>query len=326
MARRSGRIARRPRQTAWRFILVALAVLAGVTPALPADEVTTVLVQFAVDPVDYRSLTAFRFRVETLIREAKEQYDADLVVFPEYVSTFALFTHLIDNAGRIKPELLPPELRAVLADPHSDDHDFEEMHAFVAEAAQRFGEQIISLWRRIARQHDVWILAGSGFVPADGNEGVHNRVWVIDSEGEIAYEQDKVFLTPYEREILGVVPGTVDEAQPFAVNGVELSVTICRDSFFEEWEDPFGAVDAWIDVRANGEIWDESVRRRFDTALPERIAQTDVDLGLSTSLNGRFLDLLWQGPAFVVGPDGTRVRQSPVVDSDYLMVVELDGS
>jgi predicted amidohydrolase len=308
------------------LFVFALVVLAGITPALPAEDLTTVLVQFDVDPVDYRSLRAFRARIAELIVEAKERYNAEFVVFPEYVSTFALFTDVIDRTGEIETEDLPPEVRTVLADPEPRDGDLDEVHAFVAAAAERESERIVSLWRGLARRHGVWILAGSGFVPADGEEGVHNRLWVIDTEGDVVYEQDKVFLTEYEREILGVVPGEVEEAHPFEVEDVELSVTICRDSYFEAWEEPFNSVDGWIDVRANGEVWDESVRRRFDTALPERIARTDVEIGVSTSLNGRFLGLLWQGPAFVVGPDGERVRQSPVIDGDFLMAVELDGS
>jgi predicted amidohydrolase len=279
-----------------------------------------------VDPVDYRSLAAFRDRVEEVVVEAKERYDAEFLVFPEYVSTFALFTDVIDDGGELEGEKLPPGVVTVLSDPDSPESRMEEVHEFVAASAERRGERILSIWRRVARRHGVWILAGSGFVPAAGEEGVHNRLWVIDDSGRVTYQQDKVFLTEYERKILGVVPGEVEEARPFEVEGVELSVTTCRDSYFEAWEEQFGAVDAWIDVRANGELWDESVRRRFDTALPERIARTDVDVGLSTSLNGRFLDLFWQGPAFVVGPEGERVRQSPLVDGDYLMVVELGGS
>jgi predicted amidohydrolase len=279
-----------------------------------------------VDPVDYRSLAAFRDRVEEVVVEAKERYDAEFLVFPEYVSTFALFTDAIDDGGELEGEKLPSGVVTVLSDPDSPESRMEEVHEFVAAAARRRSEGILSIWRRVARRHGVWILAGSGFVPAADEEGVHNRLWVIDDSGRVTYQQDKVFLTEYERKILGVVPGEVEEARPFEVEGVELSVTICRDSYFEAWEEQFGAVDAWIDVRANGELWDESVRRRFDTALPERIARTDVDVGLSTSLNGRFLDLFWQGPAFVVGPEGERVRQSPLVDGDYLMVVELGGS
>jgi predicted amidohydrolase len=310
----------------FRRSVVILVALVGLCPTLFADDLTAVLVQFAVDPVDYRSLAAFRGRVEELVIEAKERYAADLVVFPEYVSSFALFADVIDGDGELETEAVPPEVVAALSDLESAESELDEVREFVASAAERGSDRIISIWRGVARRNDVWILAGSGFVPAAEGEGVHNRVWVVDDDGRVTYEQDKVFLTEYEREILGVVPGEDEETQPFEVEDVALSATICRDSYFETWEEQFDAVDAWIDVRANGEVWDESVRRRFGTALPERIARTDVDVGLSTSLNGRFLELLWQGPAFVVGPDGERVRQSPEVDGDFLLAVEIDGS
>lgn len=181
------------------------------------------------------------------------------------------------------------------------------------------------MWSAVAAEHGVWIIAGSGFVPA-ADEGVYNRVWVFDRSGEIVYHQDKVFLTVFEREKLGVVPGSVSDAETFEVDGIELAVTICRDSYFEDWERGFNDADAWIDIRANGEEYSPAVRRRFDTALPERIARSDVPLGLSTSLNGRFLDYLWQGPAFVVDDDGKRVAQSPTIDGDYLMRVEVPAA
>ncbi|MFW6253228.1 MAG: nitrilase-related carbon-nitrogen hydrolase [bacterium] len=315
------------RREVFRVVLV-FGVFLGLVRALPADDFTTVLVQFSVDSVDYRSLAAFHDRVEEMVIEPKEQHAADFVVFPEYVSTFGLFADVIDGNGELEMENIPPGVVEILSGSDSDPPEdrLGEVREFVASAARRRSGRILSIWRSVARQHGVWILAGSGFVPAPETQGVHNRLWVIDDEGRVAYEQDKVFLTEYESEILGVVPGEVEQARPFTVEDVEFSVTICRDSYFEAWEALFGDVDVWIDVRANGEFWDESVRRRFDTALPERIARTDVDVGLSTSLNGRFLDLFWQGPAFIVGPDGERVRQSPTVDGDYLMEVEHGGS
>lgn len=295
----------------------------GLSAVSASEPLDVVLVQYQVNAQDYSSLERFRARIDAIVGNAVAQSDPDLIVFPEYASVFALFTDLITERGEVTLEGVSPDVVALM---DSGENEMvgvrDEAHRFIRRRARRFGARIMHVWSTVAADHKVWIVAGSGFVPAP-DRGVYNRVWVFDRSGEIRYQQDKVFLTAFEREKLGLVPGSIREADTFAVEGIDLAVTICRDSYFDAWEREFADADAWIDVRANGEEYTAAVRRRFDTALPERVAESPVPLGLSTSLNGRFLELLWQGPAFVVDDDGDRIGQSPTVDGDYLMEVEV---
>ncbi len=326
-------------------LVVYLLVLGGLTPALltAASPLEVVLVQYEVSAEDYSSLEQFHDRIAHIVEEAMERSHPDLIVFPEYASVFALFTDYIDSRGLVRLDGIAPEVVELMSSEADDpapaaapaaatesapesatesatEAATEAAHQLVRRQAERYSARIAEIWSEVAAEYAVWIIAGSGFVPAPEG-GVNNRVWVYDRSGEIAYHQDKVFLTDFERENLGVVPGTVSEASTFEVDRIELAVTICRDSYFDAWEEGFSAADAWIDVRANGEEYSQAVRRRFDTALPERVAETPVPIGMSTSLNGVFLDLLWQGPAFVVDDDGNRIAQAPTVDGNYLMEV-----
>jgi predicted amidohydrolase len=310
--------------------MLMIAPVVGVfgTPVAAASEpLNVVLVQYQVRARDYASLESFRDRVAGIVSDALQASDPKLIVFPEYISVFGLFADLITEDGEILLNEISPEVAALLSsDEYSDEYvdappaAVGELRRLVRRRAARYGPRINEVWSSVAAEYGVWIVAGSGFVPASGG-GVYNRAWVFDSTGEVAYYQDKVYLTHFERANLGVVPGSVGDADIFAVDGIDLALTICRDSYFDAWEGEFSLADAWIDVRANGEPYSPAVRERFETALPERVAETPVPLGLSTSLNGRFLDLLWQGPAFVVDDDGQRVAQSPTVDGDYLMEV-----
>lgn len=307
-----------------RFV-VYLLLLGGLTPALiiAAPPLEVVLVQYEVSVEDYSSLEQFQDRIAHLVEEAMDRSHPDLLVFPEYTSVFALFTDHIASGGEVRLADISPQVVELMSsdeDEPSPAAATEAAQQLVRRQAERFSSRIAEIWSEVAAEYEVWIIAGSGFVPAPEG-GVNNRVWVYDRAGELAYHQDKVFLTDFERDNLGVVPGTVGEAEMFEVEQIELAVTICRDSYFDAWEEEFSAADAWVDVRANGEEYSEAVRRRFDTALPERVAETPVPMGMSTSLNGEFLDLLWQGPAFVVDEDGDRVAQAPTVDGDYLMEV-----
>lgn len=310
-------------------LVVYLLVLGGLTPALvtAASPLEVVLVQYEVSAEDYSSLEQFHDRIAHIVEEAMERSHPDLIVFPEYASVFALFTDYIDSPGLVRLDGIAPEVVELMSSEADEpapaaaaEPATEAAQQLVRRHAERYSPRIAEIWSEVAAEYAVWIIAGSGFVPAPEG-GVNNRVWVYDRAGEIAYHQDKVFLTDFERENLGVVPGTVSEASTFEVDRIELAVTICRDSYFDAWEEGFSAADAWIDVRANGEKYSQAVRRRFDTALPERVAETPVPIGMSTSLNGVFLDLLWQGPAFVVDDDGNRIAQAPTVDGNYLMEV-----
>ncbi|MFW5827894.1 MAG: nitrilase-related carbon-nitrogen hydrolase, partial [Alkalispirochaeta sp.] len=292
--------------------------LVAVEPTEPLD---VVLVQYEVDPAHYATLSQFQERIDAIVAQAVADSHPDLIVFPEYTSVFALFSEFITPEGQVELERISPQVLTLL-DSEDEVIAADEAHRFIRRRAQRFAEEILEIWSAVAAEHEVWILAGSGFVPA-AEGGIYNRAWVFDRSGDLAYHQDKVFLTAFERENLGVVSGSVESAELFSVEGIDLALTICRDSYFDAWEEQFSEADAWIDVRANGETYSAAVRRRFNTALPERVEQTAVPLGISTSLNGRFLELFWQGPAFVVDDEGERIAESPTVDGTYLMEVEI---
>ncbi|MFO8042466.1 MAG: nitrilase-related carbon-nitrogen hydrolase, partial [Alkalispirochaeta sp.] len=235
-------------------LLVCVFTVAGVAPA-PVTAVSpleVVLVQYTVSAEDYSSLEQFHDRIAHVVEEAMDQSHPDLIVFPEYASVFALFPDHIASGGEVRLAGISPQVVTLMS---SDEDEpapaaaTEAAHQLVRSQAERFSTRITEIWSEVAAEYEVWIIAGSGFVPAPEG-GVNNRVWVFDRAGEIAYHQDKVFLTDFERDNLGVVPGTVSEADTFEVEEIELAVTICRDSYFDAWEEEFSAADAWIDVRA----------------------------------------------------------------------------
>jgi hypothetical protein len=101
-------------------------------------------------------------------------------------------------------------------------------------------------------------------------------------------------------------------------------VTICRDSYFSEWDAQLGYSDLWIDLRANGEPYTRAVRTRFEGTLAERVAWTDASAGINASLTGTFLDLLWEGPSYAVDASGLRIAESPDYDAGSLVIATLD--
>jgi predicted amidohydrolase len=317
-------------------LIVAVAPVGAQEPAPMPTRLTAVLVQYRVESSDFASVRTFERRVSELVERAWAEHNADLVVFPEYLSVFALLHAAIEPDGTLRSDLLPADaLRFAMRaadDPNGVPTGAErspqrppaarEITRFLERITREEQARILEVWADVAERYEVWLVAGSGF--AVGPEGgVRNRAWVFGPDGRLVHTHDKAFPTPYERWVLGLAPGRVSAAETFQIAGIEFALTICRDSYFEAWEKPYRGADVWIDVRANGELWTSEVQRRFDGALPERVAATPVELGLSTSLNGRFGAMMWQGPAFVVDAQGRRVRQSPEVDATRLMPVEI---
>ncbi len=275
----------------------------------PGSALRIALVQVAVRESVYADRTAFTERLRAVLETAVVVGDAEFIVFPEYVNVFALLDEYapeIRRSDTLEQVITDAGLR--LPTP-----------TILRREVRKETVAIRRIWERLAREYRVWILAGTAFVEARDST-VRNRSWLFSPAGTLVHHVDKAFLTPFENG-LRLTPGAVPSGAPFEIDGVTFGVTICRDSYFDVWEERYREVDVWLDIRANGEEWNETVRRRFDGALPERVAQTPVGLGLSTSLNGEFLELFWEGPAFLVDDDGRRVYQSPEIDGHRIVIV-----
>lgn len=125
---------------------------------------------------------------------------ADLVVLPEYA---AIEAALVGDTP-----------------PHDDPCVWRDL------AAERAGAWVDQL-ARLARRFACHVLAGSG--PVATARGVVNRAWLIAPDGTVA-SQDKLILTPYERDVLRLTPG--EGLRLFDTALGRIGVLICYDSEF----------------------------------------------------------------------------------------------
>ncbi|GGL63347.1 carbon-nitrogen hydrolase family protein [Wenxinia marina] len=138
---------------------------------------------------------AHETKMDDLLRAAA----ADLVVLPEYAAMEAALM-----AGP-----------ATLSEIGWRDLAAERAGAWVDQAVH------------VAALHGCWLLAGSG--PVETDRGVVNRAWLVGPEGQVAH-QDKLILTPYEREVMDMVPG--EDLRLFETPLGRVGVLICYDSEF----------------------------------------------------------------------------------------------
>ena len=301
--------------------LLCAAVLSVPAQAGSAAEATVVSVQFEVTESRYASLDAYRSAVSRVVRTATRDPRVDLVVFPEYINVPALFSEYRSVLN--EAESLDAALELIL----DREASSASLRNLILQKADEVHPELLEMWSGLAREYGVALLPGTFFVShrENGSRTLRNRVVLLDATGAQIYRQDKVFLTAFERTRLGVSRGTVEAAHPVSIEGLEVGVTVCRDSYFEEWDAAFRGVDLWIDLRANGEPYTPAVRERFTETLPERVTAVGARAGLNASLTGSYLDLLWEGPSYLVDSRGRRTAESPDVVGTSLLVLTLSG-
>jgi len=287
-----------------------------------SESLRVAAVQLSVDSAMLGSLEAYRARI-TAIVERSLPSRPELIVFPEYTAAFlALVPHHreIEGAQSVAEGL--ERVRA--ADPLIGS--LYDLFALESGWVERALEE---LFGGLARRHGVTILAGSYFAWSPGGNGgrLTNRSVVFGPDGRVLYRQDKVYLTPFEEELLGLSAGRIDDARPFPIEGARVGLTICRDTFFSPWEQQLEDSDLWIDIKANGIAFTEEERERFERALPARIRSGEVPYGLTVCLNGTLLDLLWEGVSSLVGkngPDGVfTLRAAPSPREEELLLLSV---
>lgn len=122
----------------------------------------------------------------------------------------------------VLPEYLSLELAATF-----DVATQADLHASLA-AIQRYRDDWLALYARLAKERDLHIVAGS-FLLAQGDGRYRNRSDVFAPQGAHAW-QDKLQLTGFEKG-LGVIDGG-DALKVFDLDGVRSGVSVCYDTEF----------------------------------------------------------------------------------------------
>jgi len=295
------------------FLLLACSL-----PALTAEGRTlrVAAVQLAIGADDLASWEVYGGHIACLVERCLP-HRPDLILFPEYTSAFLAllpYGRWIRDAGSVEEAFRRVQAREPLV------HSLRDLLLLNSGLAERAAQE---LFGGLARKHGVAIGAGTWFACASSTGDprlaprLTNRAVIFDRTGAVLYAQDKVFLTPFEADLLGVEPGRIEAASAFRLGGRRIGLTICRDTFFAEWERRLAGAELWVDLQANGEPYTAGVRERFLRALPARLAGSGVPYGLSVCLTGRLLDLSWEGVTMLAaqGEQGPRVLLQAVSPS-----------
>lgn len=289
------------------FLLLLL--ISGVCPAEELrEDLYFAFVQYPVREENYRSESIFFRNVEKIVTEAVKN-GAEVLIFPEYSSVFLATIPLAEDLSSIRSL---GEGLALLQSHYGRQVGLKEFFLLRSGEVRRIMNRV---WGGLAQSHGIWIGAGTALVAGPGDT-LRNRFFLYGPDGRLRYTQDKVYLTPFEKEVLRLDPGSFSATRVVGIENLELGFTICRDTFFEEWEKRFGDVDLWVDLKANGEEFDEETEKIFLEALPERIRRTNARYGATVCLTGSFLELFWEGESSVI-----RAVENP---EGYIKIVSTD--
>jgi predicted amidohydrolase len=151
-------------------------------------------------PIDQpQSLDEWEAKIERWVAQGAAT-GAELLVFPEYAA--------IEQAAAFGPEI------------------YNDLQATLSRIAGTAGERI-ALHLRLAREHSVHILAGSGPVKKSDGRFV-NAAQLVTPDGLVG-EQEKIIMTPFERD-WGISGGGPLRVFDTALG--KIAVAICYDSEF----------------------------------------------------------------------------------------------
>lgn len=304
---------------------------------------------FAVQPLimpdDYASADAFAAKHASLaerisgIRRAAGSAGPALAVWPEMVGTFLSIAgqdlrgcRTTDEAmRRVAFRRLPSLLAAMVRG--RTRHLAPGLLTALSPGMHR---AYFSTFSRIAREHDLWVVAGSlllprnrygdgaeRFAPADAR--VYNTSYTFAPSGECVAVTRKVNLVPTQEDVLHLAAGTVTDLGPVETPFGRLGTLICYDGFAEPhtereptWASCAPALDAlgvtvMAQPSANAWAWDEPwvfnapgehlLRREqwFSEGLFSQLGSLrSVRWVVNPQLVGRVLDNVFEGPSLIL--------------------------
>ena len=167
--------------------------------------------QYLVRPVT--SFDQFRDQVEGLVETAAD-YRCQLLVFPEY------FTVQLLTLGDVRRPIR------------------EQIRTLAAER-----DRFVSLMRDLARQHEIYVVAGTIPEADDATGAIHNRSYFCAPNGDVGV-QGKLKMTRFEREDWNVRDSRT--VRVFETAFGRVAIAICYDVEFPEIARAAARLDAHI--------------------------------------------------------------------------------
>lgn len=240
-------------------------------------KINLVAVQARPKLEDYASFEAFRLKMTDLMGRACAAVDLKeptLVAFPEAIGLYLSFVPYhyeristcatISQAAlrvlpRLAPRLLPVAWR------HRSFHPFAALFLYHALEVE---EAYVETFSTLARQHGVYLLGGSLYVPPIEQETmkgryllsgrVHNTAYLFAPNGLCLGKVPKVNLTPGIESLAGFSGAARSDLAPIDTALGRVGILVCYDGFHRGLVEHYDALGAQIILQPsyNEHAWD----------------------------------------------------------------------
>ncbi|MAT99609.1 MAG: nitrilase [Anaerolineaceae bacterium] len=141
--------------------------------------------------------------------------------FEQQVTFFAMSADTYHCHFLLMPELFTVQLFSLMPndlDPKTAVHHLADFH-----------EQYVDLFKRLAAQYGIYIIGGT--TPTERNGKLYNVAHLFSPTGNV-YTQDKLHVTPYERDFWDIQPG--ESLKVFETPLGRIAIQVCYDIEFPE--------------------------------------------------------------------------------------------
>ena len=284
------------------FVLTAGSISAesgSTISAASEDSLRVTAVQFSVNGNFYKSVEDFSDKINSIVSEEMRVHDPELIIFPEYTSVFLALMPFNRELNSAKSYA---DAFEILKKEYPDIKTVKDL--FLRESDFVFSI-MQSVFGKLGAKYHVYILAGTYFAFSINTDNkLYSRAVVFGPKGLEVYYQNKIFLTDFERNLIGLSSGELKKAKGFLIKKKRIALSICRDTYEKVWEEKFKNYDLWIDIKANGTGYNKQQKQSFMHALPGRIINTNVKYGITDCLTGKMFDLYWEGESSLIKNNG----------------------
>lgn len=193
--------------------------------------------------------------------------------------------------------------------------------------AEEIREVYAETFRRLAREHGVYLVAGSAPLPrADRDDGrVFNTSLLFRPDGALLGEQRKCY--PFEAEGtsegLDLCPASPSELGVLSTPLGRVGIVICYDAWQEDVMGTLAAQGAEIVVQpsANAGPWNEWQEEDWERGLLRQVREKPFRIGVNPMMVGPVFapgdEYDCQGRSSILGPQGYLARAAELPWSEY---------
>jgi omega-amidase len=182
------------------------------------------------------------------------------------------------------------------------------------QAADVNGEPTKSLFQDLAIKHHINIIGGS--VANNVNGEIYNSAFVVNRQGEVVYQYDKIHLVPMLDEPKYLTGGQ-KAVEVFELDGVKMGVVICYDLRFPELARALALEGAQV-LHILAE-WPLARRSHWKNLQLARAIENQMYV-VSANRVGTYDNVEFAGTSLIIDPWGDIIKEGSVKNEETISV------